>query len=188
MVSGQRMLRLIPDTIKGMLAADETPLAYELAQQFGQADAIGHDAPTLRNSVTWNPSGLLDPFGGPVDVNSDYVGAKMGGLTAGGADGSIGHRFSMALDVPGAGHLLLTTRRLAIVGSDFETLLSLTKKDVIYFSVDRRAVHSVKRAPRLFQRARVRLEFIDESWAMAMMGMFFTGAANRLINAHHSPS
>ncbi|WP_134323789.1 hypothetical protein [Cumulibacter soli] len=184
MSAGQRMLQIIPEPIRGMLMPGEMPLTYELAQQFGQSDAIGREAPTLRNSVSWSFQAVLDPFGGPLEFNSDYIGAKVAGLTAGGAHGSVGHRFTVALEAPGATHLLLTTHRLAVVGTEFEKLLSMKQRDLIYFSVERAAVGSIQLAPRLFQRARVRIEFTDGSWAMAMMGMFFTRAANRFIAAH----
>ncbi|MFV0534987.1 MAG: hypothetical protein ACK5MR_15220 [Cumulibacter sp.] len=60
----------------------------------------------------------------------------------------------------------------------------MKQRDLIYFSVERAAVGSIELAPRLCQRARVRIEFTDDSWSMAMMGMFFTRAANRFIAAH----
>ncbi|MFV0534986.1 MAG: hypothetical protein ACK5MR_15215 [Cumulibacter sp.] len=85
MSAGQRMLQMIPESIRGMLRSDEMPLAYELAQQFGQSDAIGREEPTLCKSVSWSFQAVLDPFGGPLDVNSDYIGGKVAGLTAGGA-------------------------------------------------------------------------------------------------------
>lgn len=177
---------MIPEGIINKLGSAEQPLAFEMAQQFAHADAIGREAPTVRNSTTWDSSGFLDPTGGPLDVDVNWFSSRLSGLAAGGADGSLGDKFRIALGVPASDHLLLTTHRLAIVGGQSRGL-SLDVTHDIYFSVDRRAVVNIQRAPRLMQRGRVRIDFADGSWAMAMMGMFLTRAANRFIAAFGPP-
>ena len=172
----------MPDELKGLLSPGEVPLAYELAQQFAQADAVGKDSPTLGSSVSWDSWGLVLP-GGPVDVSQRYVDSKLTGLGAGGAQGSLGDLFNQALADSNSDHLLLTSHRFAVTGNVTKRW-SLSGTQTILFSVDRRAVVRIARAPRLLQRARIRIDFADGSWAMAMMGMFFTGAAKRLIAAY----
>ncbi|GAB3301732.1 hypothetical protein EK0264_01065 [Epidermidibacterium keratini] len=180
-ISRERALALMPTELTSQLQPGEVPLSYEPAQQFAQADAVGKGAPTLGTAVSWDSLGLV--IGEPLQVSQEYVGSKVSGLGAGGAQGSLGDLFNRALSTTSVNHLLLTSHRFAVTGGISNGALSLSSTETILFAVDRRAVLRIARAPRLLQRARVKFDFADGSWAMAMMGMFLTGAANRLISA-----
>lgn len=182
MIWSMRAPRKVPDSVAAMLQSGETSLAYELAQ----ADDAGHDASAPLDPGVFRAGDLLDPFTGPVEVNVDYLAARMAAAEPDDTQHATGQRFRLALGVPGAERLLLTTQRLAVIGGDLDRLFAPDKKDMIYFSVERCAVRSIRRAARTFQRGRVRLEFADGSWATAMMGMLCTGPADRLVEAHQN--
>lgn len=105
---------------------------------------------------------------------------KIGGVNAAGGDGSLADGFSRALGASATMHIVVTDRRLLVVGDEGTVRTTPVR---IHFGVDRSAVVGAERAPRLLQRGRVRLTFVDRSWAMAMLGMIKSSAATRLLAA-----
>lgn len=170
-----RGVDLLPDEVRAGLDPGEVPVAYEAATQLSGHSGIG--APERP------PADLgfsFDPVAGGIQVNEDWMAAAVGGTNASGAVGSLADRFSRALE-PASAHLLLTDRRLAVVATDAPLRGPVTQR--VAFTVDRRAVAGARPAPRLFQRGRVRLDFVDGSWAMVMMGVVKRAAARRFLAA-----
>lgn len=170
-----RGVDLMTDQTRALLLPGERPLAYELATQLAGHSGIGGDA-SPRAGVHFSP----DPFVGGVQVNDGWLDAKVGGVNAAGGHGSLADQFSQALGRPTMAYVLLTDRRVMVVGDEggFRTT-----PPRIHFAVERRAVARLERAPRLLQRGRVRITFADGSWAMAMLGLLKAAAARRLLAA-----
>lgn len=170
-----RGIDLLPDTVRDQLDAGEVPLAWESATQLAGHSAIGGpERPAADLGFSANP------LAGGVTVDQGWVDAKVGGVNAWGAAGSRADAVSRALG-DGPANLLLTDRRLAVVVTDAPLRGPVTERVAV--SLDRRDLVRVERAPRLLQRGRVRLRFVDGSWAMAMMGVFSAAPARRLIAA-----
>jgi len=169
-----RGVELIPDEVHTFLVEGEVPQAYEAATQLAAHSGIG-------GSADPGPDVQLhfDPLAPGLSVDPDWIAAKLGGVNAAGVAGSLADGFSRAVET--VGHILLTDRRFAVIATDAPLRGPITQR--IAFEVDPRAVASIERAPRLLQRGRVRITFVDGSWAMAMMGMFKAAAARRLIAA-----
>lgn len=170
-----RGLELITDEVRALLLPGEQPLAYELATQLAGHSGVGAD-PNPRSGVHLE----ANPFVGGIGVNQDWMDARLGGVNAAGARGSLADGFSRALAASATMHLVVTDRRLLVVG-DEGSLRSTPVR--VHFGVDRRAVVRAERAPRLLQRGRIRFTFADGSWAMAMLGMIKTSAPKRLLEA-----
>lgn len=170
-----RGLDLITDEVRALLAEGEVPHAYELATQLAAHSGIGgtaHPRPDLQLH--------LDPLAPGLSVDPGWIAATLGGVNAAGQVGSLADGFSRALGA-GNGHILLTDRRLAVIATDAPLRGPITQR--LAFEVDRRAIASVDRAPRLLQRGRLAITFVDGSWAMAMMGIVKAAAARRLVDA-----
>lgn len=169
---------LLPDEVRAMLPAGETPLSWELASSFAQASQVGG---TPKADVGFS----MDPVAGGITVNQDWLDGKLTGFSAGGEVGQLGHRFEQALAGTGNCNILLTDTRLGVI--DQRSGPKLTSAYVPAFGVELGAVSDIALDPRgLMQRGRVRISFADGSWATAMMGVFKTSAARRLIDAFHS--
>jgi hypothetical protein len=171
-----RGIDLLPDAVRDGLDPGEVPLAWESATQLAGHTAIGGGPERPAPGVGFS----ADPLAGGVTVDQGWVDAKVGGVNAWGAAGSRADAVTRALDA-GPAHLLLTDRRLAVVVTDAPLRGPVTERLAV--AVDRRELVAVERAPRLLQRGRVRLRFVDGSWAMAMMGVFSAAPARRLIAA-----
>lgn len=170
---------MLDERVEALLAPNETPLVYELAHQLGGHNAIGGDRnPRPEVGMDW------DPFSGGVVVNSDWMSAKTGGISAQGATGSIADGFNRALNAHMCS-ILLTDRRLALA-ADVSPLTTMKTNMQLTMSIDRRAVRAIVGKRRLLQAGRVQITFVDGSWVTAMMGMFSARPANRLIAAFGS--
>lgn len=169
-----RGIDLLPDEVRVLLLPGERPLAYELATQFAGHTGVGGD-PRPRPGLHFDP----DPLAGGIGADQGWVDSLIGGVNSAGAVGSLADGFTQALGVSASMHLVVTDRRLLVVG-DEGSLRSTPVR--IHFGVDRRAVVRAERAPRMLQRGRVRLAFADGSWAMAMLGLLKTGAVTRLLH------
>lgn len=170
---------LMSEEARALLVEGEVPQAYELATQLAAHSGIGGSA-RPRADVQMH----LDPLAPGLSVDPDWIAAKLGGVNAAGQVGSLADGFSQALGT-GNGHLLVTDRRVIVVATDAPLRGPITQR--LAFEVDRRAVTSIERAPRLLQRGRVKITFVDGSWAMAMMGVVKTAAARRLVDALSRP-
>ena len=167
-----RGVELIPDEVHALLAEGEVPDAYEAAGQLAAHSGIGGSAHP-RPDVQLH----LDPLAPGLSVDPDWISATLGGVNAAGHVGSLADGFSRAVE--SIGHILVTDRRLAVIATDAPLRGPITHR--VAFEVDRRAVTSIERAPRLLQRGRVKITFVDGSWAMAMMGIVKAAAARRLV-------
>lgn len=170
-----RGLELMTDEERAVLLPGERPLALELASQISGYSGIGRDE---------KPSmGLgFDPVPGPgsgVQVDQGWMDAKVGGVNAAGAAGSLADRFSRALNISANAKLLVSNRRVAVIANDG----SLKGPQQVHFEVERGGVVRAERTPRLLQRGRIKLTFADGSWATAMLGIVKTGAAERVLEA-----
>lgn len=170
-----RGVELMSDETRALLLPGERPLAYELATQLAGHSGVGGQ-PNPRAGVSLD----RDPFNGGISVDQGWMDAKIGGVNAAGGHGSLADGFSRALDGSATMHLVVTDRRLLIVGDEGTVRTTPVR---IHFGVDRAAVVGAERAPRLLQRGRVRLTFADRSWAMAMVGIVKSSAATRLLAA-----
>lgn len=170
-----RGVDLLTDEVRDLLADGEAVEAYELATQLAAHSGIGGSADP-RPDVQVH----LDPLAPGLSVDPDWIAAKLGGVNAAGPVGSVADGFSRALEA-GNGHVLLTDRRLAVIATDAPLRGPISQR--LAFEVDRRVVTSVERAPRLLQRGRLKVAFVDGSWAMLMMGMLHPAAARRFVAA-----
>lgn len=172
-------LGLMPDEVRAQLAPGEQALAYENATQLAGASGIRPAGPP-RADVGWS----WNPFVGGLTVNPDWIGAGLGGVNSGGAAGSLADQFSQHLER--GTHILITDQRFGVVGNVAGVLSTPDLR--ITWAVPRGTLVAVEPAPRLLQRGRLRLTFVDGSWAMAMLGMFVRRASRRFLAASGVPA
>ncbi len=164
---------MIPPSIRASLAQGETALADVQVTTFAQGSAIG-GKPRPGVGMDWSP------LVGGLTVNDRWFGGALAGYSAGGEHGSIAAGFARVLEDLGHARLLLTTHRVALYPSGQWD----STRVLLAFSIDRRALTEVGVAPRLFQHGRLRLQFADGSWAMAMAGVLLPIAARRFARIY----
>ncbi|WP_153502547.1 hypothetical protein [Cumulibacter manganitolerans] len=98
----------------------------------------------------------------------------LAGTSLTGAPGTLAHTLRDALTDRGSSFLLLTDRRLLLVGGQL-------RPERILWHVDRSRVRRCARAPRMIQRARVEVAFDDGSQIVLVVGLFLRGAPARRV-------
>jgi hypothetical protein len=195
-------VRLYATELKALLAEGEWPVAAAMCQQAFGSDRLERSPEEIDRLFRFLPSnlrqevvGLLtgdqatrDPrawekaLGLVVDaLSGDLVQADpdelIGGISAAGHVGSVAHRLAAALEGR-ITYCVVTDRRLVFAELDYRDT-SFTEVT----SIPRVAVLAARREGRLLQRGRVVLDFVDLSRIALMTGIFFTGAADRLVSA-----
>lgn len=187
-------LSQLPPSVRAVLAPGEDPLAWETVALWGE-DRIGRTQPPKAiEGFDLNPISAV--ASGPVIVDPGLFERWVGGVALTGHTGSMAASLGRALQAVGQARLAVTTARIILFEegdmefSDDATsgrkVAHLETSEV--WSIDRAAVVSATRAPRLFMAGRLIVGFTDTSSVALMCGMFSPRGANRLRDALLPPN